>query len=188
MKVKALVAACGMMVALVATAQSAKSPIPAFDPVDPGLWETRVKTEGMAGMMAGPQMQELRRQMESMPPEQRRQMQAILEQQAAAMAGTTDRYCVTPEEAAQGPASLGADEEDEDCETVYGKRQGKRMPFTLRCKEPPSEGKGELVFESRRAMSMDMRMTIREPGEPPREMRMQSTHRWIAADCGDVKP
>jgi hypothetical protein len=74
--------------------------------LQPGLWEQSMTTKNDKMNQAMAQMQQ---QMASMPPEKRKQMEAMMAQQGVNMGGAggviTAKVCITPEQAARDEAS-----------------------------------------------------------------------------------
>ena len=53
--------------------------------------------------------------------------------------------------------------------------------------QPPSSGEGTYTFMGDTAYSMKMVMTSQHQGKP-QNMTMEGQGKWLAADCGNVKP
>jgi len=175
----AAVAAIGVSLLVAAACARAES-------IAPGLWEIKVTVETKATAASMRRYEAQRKRLESLPPEQRKEVEASMPKPGVPFIHT-ERTCITPEEARAGSRFQGV-EEDEDCRTVYGARKGGRISFESTCKEPPSSGKGEVVFDGPKAYSSTVNMKIRMPGEEPTESVYRTQHRWLAADCGSVKP
>lgn len=152
----------------------------------PGLWEIKVSLEVIDSEPARRKYEKLRKQLESVPPEQRKNFEAAIPRPGVPMV-QTQRICLTPEQASEGPVFSGV-EEDEDCRTEYGEPKGGRIPVKMTCKEQSATGVGEVAFASAKGWSSNMRMTTRQPGEPPSESVMRTESRWLSSDCGSVKP
>ena len=61
------------------------------------------------------------------------------------------------------------------------------MKFSFSCAKPPSTGDGEVSFNGSTAYSSRVNVKTVVNGKPE-TMQMQSSGRWVAADCGTVKP
>lgn len=160
----------GLAVCLPAAAQSVK----------PGLWElsTRMTHSDKATQAAMAQMQQ---QMASLPPEQRKQMEAMLGQQGIGMdgkGGMRVKSCVTPDQAEnfEVPAQEG------DCTTTPAKRSGNTLRFSYQCTDPVSRGEGSVTFVSPTAYTMQSQHSITEGGKT-QQVSMQAEGRWLSADC-----
>jgi hypothetical protein len=152
----------------------------------PGLWEIKVSVETVDSEPARRKYEKLRKQLESVPPEQRKKFEAAIPRPGVPMV-QTERICLTPEQASKGPGFSGVDE-DEDCRTEYGEPKGGRIPVKMTCKEQSATGVGEVAVAGGKGWSSNMRMITREPGEPPSETVMRTESRWLSSDCGSVKP
>jgi hypothetical protein len=131
-------------------------------------------------------MAKAQQQMANMPPEKRKQMEAMMAQHGVAMGGPgqamTVKVCVTPEQAARDemPAREGK------CKQTRTERSGNTLRFAFTC-EDGSNGEGEYTLQSPKAHSGRMTVNAVRNGKTER-MDMQHSGRWLAADCGSVKP
>ncbi len=151
----------------------------------PGLWEytTAMNSGGgeMAAAMAG-----MQQELAKMPPEQRRQMEAMMAQRGMGMGaqGTSVRMCVTADQAArdQVPMSEGR------CRQTRQSRSGNTVRFAFTCEgEHAGSGEGEYTFVSATEGRGTVRMTSTRKGQTE-TMEMQTGARWLGADCGEIKP
>ncbi len=151
--------------------------------LQPGLWEQSMTTKNEKMNQAMAQMQQ---QLASMPPEQRKQMEAMMAQKGVTMGGAggaiTAKVCITPEQAARDeiPAREGK------CKRTSSERSGNTFRFAFTCEDGGS-GEGEYTLQSPKAHSGKMIMNTVRNGKTER-MEMQHSGRWLAADCGAVKP
>lgn len=175
MKTRVFLAAAVLTAATAAQAQSIK----------PGLWEHGFTIKSASGQMeAG--MAEMQKQMAALPPDQRKMMEQMLAQQGVGMGpkGQSVRICITPEEAARQevPAAEG------NCTQKVTQRSANTIKVSFSCADkPPSSGEGEITFLSPTAYSGKMQVRTTVDGKPER-MDMTTTGKWLAADCGAIKP
>ena len=171
-----------LFVALAAVALSAGA---AAQSMKPGLWEVRQQPQLDAQQQA--QMDQARQQMAAMPPEQRKQMEAMMAQRGASVdltgGGVTVKVCVTKEQAARDAPPV---DDRGDCKQDF-KRDGAVIHTRFECSKPPSKGEGEITLASPEAYSMQMRVTGERGGQPA-TMVLTGQGRWIGTDCGAVKP
>ena len=153
----------------------------------PGLWEHSVTMKSDDGAIEGA-MAEMQKQMATMTPEQRKQMEAAMAgrgiKMGATPGGSSIKVCVTPEEAAKPPemrSSVG------QCTQKNMQRSGNTMKFKYECTQPPSAGEGEMTFISDKAYSGKTIVSSLDASKP-RQMTMEMQGKWLSADCGDVKP
>ena len=172
---------------LIATAACCCAVLPvAAQTLKPGVWE-------MTNKMNSPQMDsamaEMQKQLASMPPEQRKQMEEMMAKQGvrmgapAAGGGMSMQVCMTKEmvERNEVPAQQG------DCKTTHQSRSGNTMKFGVACTKPPSTGEGQVTFISPEAYSMKMVVTSESQGKPEKT-NMESVGKWLGSDCGSIKP
>ncbi len=172
------------LLALPALAQAQK--------IAPGLWEYTMTMQAQGGRAeaANARMQE---QMAKMTPEQRKMMESMMAQRGVAMAsggppgampGTTVRVCITPEQAARNEMP----HQDGNCRQTGQERSGNTLKFRIACTgEHPSSGEGQFTLNSDKSVSGQVTMQPEDKSLAER-VQMQHQGRWIAADCGDVKP
>jgi hypothetical protein len=156
----------------------------------PGLWEhsSTVRTQGGEGADAAARMQQ---QLASLPPEQRKMIEERMAKQGVGMGAKPNsvRVCLSPEQAARGDVPA----DDARCKREVLSRSGSTLRFKFSCDGPPaSSGEGEYTLSSDKAYTMTMKMTSSggagKGSDQPRSMEMQGSGRWVAADCGTLKP
>jgi hypothetical protein len=155
--------------------------------IKPGLWEFTTQISGGSGQMSDA-MAKAQKQMESMPPEQRKMMQDMMAKQGVQMGtsaggGMTVKVCMTQEMVDRNEVSS----HQGDCTHTNSPRMGNTMKFSFVCTKPPSSGEGQVTFSSPEAYSMKMTTTSTARGTPEK-MDMQNSGHWLGSDCGNVKP
>lgn len=154
----------------------------------PGLWEHAMTMKSGSGQ-AEQGMAQMQQELARMPPEQRKMVEQMMASRGVAMgaapgAPTTVKLCITPEQAARDELP----QHDGRCKQTSMERSGNKMRFTFACSgEPPSRGEGEFTLESAKAHRGRVVVDTTVQGKPER-MEMQTRGRWLAADCGSVKP
>lgn len=160
----------------------------------PGLWEVSMQMPG--GPDLGAAMAQMQEQLAKMPPEQRKQIEAMLAQQgiapkAAAPGGNGPaagspagvRICISKEMAERGEVP----DPEGRCKQDSVEKRGSKVHFKFSCSgDPPSSGEGEYSFSGDKAYQGRMLVNTVRKGEPVR-MEMQMAGRFIAADCGALK-
>ena len=151
----------------------------------PGLWEMQHKAGGNPEVDSA--MAEMQKQMKSMPPEQRKQMEAAMASRGMQMSpkggGMAMRMCMTKEmiERNDLPANRG------DCKTTQRQRSGNTLKMAFTCSNPPSSGESQVTFTSSEAYTSRTTVTTTTDGKPEK-MTVEGTGKWLGADCGNVKP
>ncbi len=153
----------------------------------PGLWEISTQMKGSG--QTGDAMAQAQKQMESMPPEQRKLMQDMMAKQGVQMGtsaggGMTIKICMTQDMVDRNDIARG---QQNDCTHTNSPRSGNTMKFSYVCTKPPSSGEGQVTFTSPEAYSTKMTSTTTVRGAPEK-MEMQSNGRWLGTNCGSVKP
>lgn len=154
--------------------------------IRPGLWEVRQQPQLDPAQKA--QMDEARQQMAALPPDQRKMMESVMAQRGMSVditggGGATMKICVTPEQAQRDAPPVN---DSADCKHTL-QRDGKVLHTRFECTKPPSHGEGDITLNSPEAYSMKMRVTTQRDGRP-QTMSMNGEGRWLAAECGDIKP
>jgi len=143
--------------------------------VKPGLWEMEFDSQGM-----DPEAQAAMKQMESMPPAQRKQMEAMMAQMGVSMgakAGSV-RFCITPEQAKANDVPV---QDDGDCKNKVVSRSAKSMKVEFKC--PDTQGTAIVNFLSptQYETKIDAKMT---EGGQQRKIQQTLKSKWVKASCG----
>jgi hypothetical protein len=170
---------------LIAAVLFAAAPLAAgAQSLKPGLWEIRHKSD--SPQTAGA-MDEMQQQMAQMPPEQRKQMEAMLAQQGVKMApgaggATAMQVCMTKEMVERNDVPM-----QDGCRVTQQQRNGNTMKMAFACTNPPSNGEGQVTFDG--PESYASRMTVRSMAQGRTDTTtMESAGKWLKADCGNVRP
>ena len=154
----------------------------------PGLWEMQYKMGGSPEVDKA--MAQMQQQMAAMSPEQRKMMQDMMAKQGVRLAepgaggGMAMKVCITPEMAAR--SELPSQSEG-DCTTTVVSRSGNTLKLKFACSKPPSTGEGTYTFSGDTAYTARTVLTQTEGGKP-RTTTIEGGGKWLAADCGGVKP
>jgi hypothetical protein len=169
---------------IAATLLAAASFAAAAQSMKPGLWEIHNKSDNPQ-MATG--MAEMQKQMAQMPPEQRKQMEAMLAQRGVKMAGGADgamvmQVCMTKEMVERNDVPM-----QDGCRVTQQQRSGNTMKMAFACTNPPSSGEGQVTFNG--PESYARRMTVRSMVQGRTDTTtMDSAGKWLKADCGNVRP
>lgn len=153
----------------------------------PGLWEIENKVGGSPEIDQA--MAQMQQQMASMPPAQRKMMEDMLAAQGVKMGqgsggGMAMQVCITPEMAARQQLPT---QTEGDCTSKMGARSGNTAKVSFSCTNPPSSGEGTYTFRGDTGYDMDMQVHSQQNGKPS-TMTVKGSGRWLAADCGKVRP
>ncbi|MBN9426107.1 MAG: DUF3617 domain-containing protein [Burkholderiales bacterium] len=161
-----------LLLAAAAALPAAAVAADALPPVKPGLWEMQVRSPELDQMRA-----QMQAQMAKMSPAQRAQMEAMMGQAGFGVGpGGTTRVCITPEMVKQAPMSV-----PDKCKGSW-QVKGRLVSFEYTCQDG-TQGRGETHYGSDTAFSGWI-----ESASPRGKQRIENSGRWVAADCGNVKP
>jgi hypothetical protein len=154
-------------------------PVP---PIKPGLWQMRMEQGGDPEMAS--KIREMEEQMKSMPPEARKQVEAMMKQRGVSVSGPGEiKMCFSKEQLQDGWQGQRHD----NCKTDTT-RNGNTWKFHASCPAPnASETDGEATFTSPERYTMNSTTTTQAGGQP-RTTKVSAVSTWLGADCGDIKP
>lgn len=173
-----------------------------------GLWENNMTFDGdgMKALQAQQTeemkaaMAQMKEQFANMPPEQRKQMEALMAQSGMKMnedgislnndqvqmssSGTKVKSCITQAEIDRG----GFPDNAEGCKSTMQKISANRYKATFICSgEGQSTGESEVTFHSPKHYSGTGKMTAQLDGKP-RVMTFKMEGNWLGNDCGNIAP
>ena len=179
-KTFAMFAALAFTLAFVSASANAQT-------MKPGLWEITQKMKFGSGDM-NDKMAAMQQQMANLPPEQKKMMQDMMAKQGVQMGnsgpgGMSIKTCMTKEMIERNEIPTG----EGDCTSTMSPRTGNTQKIAFTCTKPPSSGEGQITFSGSEAYAMKMKVnsTVRGKAEG---MDMEGAGKWLAAECGDVKP
>ena len=152
-------------------------------PIKPGLWQVQSERE-VDGQKA--KMPDMSERMKNMPPETRKQMEAMMKARGVDMGGMTGndmKICLSKDsvDPAQWQRNQGT------CKTDYVSRSASTWKWHTSCREPAAETDGEAHFTSPDSYTVKTATTRTIQGET-RTTRMTLHSTYLGPDCGDVKP
>lgn len=151
-----------------------------------GLWEVKTIKQVVDGQDMRAQMQQMQQQMASLPPEQRRQMEAMMNKQGVSMGpGGATRMCISEEMAKRDAPVV---DPDGRCQPTKVSRSGNTMRYEIDCNVDGrrSQGKGESTFSGNSVHSrMDM-TTMDASGRHTMQTESQMT--YLGPDCKGLAP
>jgi hypothetical protein len=152
-------------------------PFTAFsaDQMRPGLWEMHMQSDAMRGMP-------------SIPPEQMEQMRRMgIPVPKMQNDGIVTEVCIMKEMAQS--QSVPHMSEQTGCEIENQKRSGNQYSADIVCDGSQMKGKGRVKGSMKSAGQVESTYEFEGTveGRPVKHQQV-SSGRWIAADCGKVKP
>jgi len=154
----------------------------------PGLWEISNKLQS-SNPQVEQAMAQMRQQMASMSPAQRKQMEEVMAKhgmQAAGSgpAGTSLRVCMTKEMLERDGVPA---QQQGNCTTTAQPRSGNTQKISFRCTNPEATGEGQYTYLSPEAYSGKTVVTSVRQGKSE-TMTVEGAGKWLSADCGGLKP
>lgn len=171
-----------------------------------GLWEHRIKLIGGNNDLAAQTeqmqkaMEEVKKQMASLPPEQRKMMEEMMTQQGMKFSdqgvsmqnnkvqiskeGTIVKQCVTQAQIDKGYIPEAGDE----CKPTITQISKTKFKTTYTCTgAQQATGEGEIEFTSPTAYKGKSYFVTKTDGKSQR-YDTEQTGSWLSSDCGDIKP
>ncbi len=152
-----------------------------------GLWEL---TTDIAGTGATDQFNDqIRQQIATMPPEQRKKMEELMVRPAPSSSvpsgNITKRQLCISKDAADNknpPMQLPT-----SCTRTVVSQTANNAKANVVCTQPPMSGETEIVVTSDRAFNLKAAFATTTQGLP-RTFAINMTGLWLSEDCGSVKP
>jgi hypothetical protein len=174
----------------------------------PGLWEStfklneasltaeqRAQKEKMATAM-----EQMKTQLANMPPEQRKMMEQMMERQGIKVGdqgldmalqnvqiskdGTIVKSCITQEDIDRGEMP----KTEENCEQKTTQVSPTVLKTSFTCSGAhPTHGEGEIVFQGNKSYTGTVAVTT-EMNKKMQTITGTQSGKWLAGDCGNVKP
>lgn len=146
--------------------------------LQPGLWEISSNNMQLGGQ-ALPGMQTMLEQLKNLPPEQRQMMEQMMAQQGVQLGDKGVRICMS--EAQIKAQQIPLQDPNSGCRNEVTERSASLWKFRFSC--PEGQGEGQTHFVSEREFTTQVNGTF-----DGQSGSMQSQARWVAADCGGLKP
>ena len=151
-----------------------------------GLWDVTSKLGGSPEIDNA--MAQMQQQMASMPPEQRKQMEAMMAKQGLGISGGSGgmltKMCMSIEmvERSQLPMQTQG-----DCVSTTSDKTSTGMKMKFSCTNPVSSGEGQYTFTGDSAYTVKMKINSVQQGKPT-TTTIDATAKWLGPDCGNIKP
>ncbi len=155
----------------------------------PGLWEVNNKMQSDNKQMEEA-MSMMQQHLANLPADQRKQVEGMMNQHGMHMptqgkdGALQIKMCITPDMAAVNDMPIY---EDGNCSQKHSAVVGKTMKVSFTCSTPKARGDGQVTFHSNTDYSMKMKVSTDNAGKPD-VVNMNLTGRWLAADCGKIRP
>jgi hypothetical protein len=153
----------------------------------PGLWalSNQMTSNDPA---VGQAMSAMQEHLANMTPEQRQQMQHMMQQHGVQLdigagGALQTKVCMTREmaERKEFPVQQG------DCKQTYTQQSSTRGHVAFTCTKPRVSGEGDLTADSDTSYRAHLKIRSDEEGRN-QVVDMDVTGKWLSADCGNIRP
>lgn len=155
----------------------------------PGLWENTFKLKSDDGKLEKA-METMKKQMDSMPAEQKKMMEAMMKKQGASFGAnaTTLKICLTKEQAEKMQFPKGPNDQGEKCTQEVLKQSAKYIKVKFSCEGSAStKGESEVSFSTPTSFKAKTIMDTTIEGKK-QVTKVDQTGKWLSADCGSIMP
>lgn len=159
--------------------------------IKPGLWQLDMTLPGQSkgNAMAG-HVEQMKAQMASMPPEQRKKMESTLAQlEARGTEFTSDglrtKHCITKENMANFDF-LGKKGMESCTQKTSPTADG--MKVSMQCTRPQMKVDASMKRQSDKAYTFESIATVPGPDGKPMTQKTSGSGKWLGSDCGEIKP
>jgi len=153
----------------------------------PGLWSLSNRMTSNDPQLAQA-MSAMQQHMANMSPEQREQMQKMMQQNGmqldiGAGGAVQTKLCMTREmaERKEFPVQQG------DCKQTFTQQSSTRGHIAFSCTKPRVSGEGDVTADSDTSYRAHMKIKSEEQGRD-QVVDMDVTGKWLSADCGNIRP
>lgn len=155
----------------------------------PGLWEVQSTMKTGSGKLEAA-MAQMQQQLASLPPAQRKQMEEMFKARGMSMPSPggmqTVKICMT-----QKDVDIDNIPTCDGCTQKVSRTSANTLSLTYQCKgtagDPPSSGTGTITIHDPGSYEGEHHIKTTMDGKPE-QMDMTHKGRWLAADCGQIRP
>jgi len=158
--------------------------------IKPGLWQIDVAMPGQAGgnRMAG-MMAQMKAQMASMPPEQRKQIEKAMAELDSRGTEFTDqgvrlKECISKDDIAR--FDLLGKKAPESCTRTSSPMAG-GVNVSMSCTRPQMKIDAAIKFQGDKAYTFESLATLPGPDGKPTTQKTSGSGKWLGGDCGKIK-
>ena len=151
-----------------------------------GLWEVRTIKQVVDGQDMQAQMRQMQQELAGLPPQQRKQMEAMMGRQGIGMGpGGATRICISEEMARRDAPVV---DPDGRCQPSKVSRSGNTVRYEIDCNVDGrrSQGKGESTFSGNSVHSRLDMVTTDASGRHTLQSESQMT--YLGPDCRGLAP
>ncbi len=176
-----------LSLSLLAFLMAFSTSIQAAAKMTPGLWEHSFTIKSESGKIEKA-MAEMKKQLASMPVEQRKMMQEMLSKQGMAMGNdktTSVKVCISKEQA----DNLDFPQHQNDnCKNEILKKTSHSVELKFTCEgNTKTEGLAQVTMINDKKFNSKADISITKDNKVEK-MNMNTNGKWLSADCGNIKP
>ncbi|QOY93451.1 DUF3617 domain-containing protein [Massilia sp. UMI-21] len=159
--------------------------------IKPGLWQFDMTMPGQAkGNPMAAYVGQMKEQMASMPPEQRKRIASTLAELEArgtefTSEGVRTKTCVTRENLAN--LDFLGNKGTESCTRKASPLPG-GMQVSMHCTRPRMSIEASLKYQGEKAYTFESLTTVTGPDGKPMTHKTSGSGKWLSSDCGKIKP
>jgi hypothetical protein len=172
---------------LLACASAFAAPPAGAQTMKPGLWSLS-NTMTSSDPQVAQVMSAVQQHMANLSPEQRQQMQQMMQQHGVQLdvgagGALQTKLCMTREmaERKEFPVQQG------DCRQTYTQQSATRGHIAFTCTNPKVSGEGDVVADSDTSYRAHMKIRSEEQGRNE-TVDMDVTGKWLSDSCGTIRP
>lgn len=159
--------------------------------IKPGLWQLDMTMPGQAG--ANPMaehIKQMKEQMASMPPEQRKRIASALAEIEArgtefTNEGVRTKACVTQQDLAD--FNFLGHKGMESCTRKTSAVPG-GMSLSMQCTRPQMSVDARMKYQGDKAYTFESVASVTGPDGKPMTHKTSGSGKWLGSDCGTIKP
>lgn len=158
--------------------------------IKPGLWQLEVTMPGADSKPMMGYITQMKARMASMPPAQRKEMEAALAGLEASGTeitsnGLRTKQCITKENIAQ--YDLLGKSQAEGCTNKASPKPG-GVNVSMTCERPQMKIEAAVTFQGEKAYTFESLATVPGPDGKMMTQKSSGTGQWLGSDCGRVQP
>ena len=157
----------------------------------PGLWEIATKPGGASAGPMQAMMAQMQERMRTMPAADRARVEAAMARNGVTVenGSMTAKVCITPAMAQRQQLPM---QRRGSCDFQSSPPVGKTVSFSMSCTNPNIVSEGSATFSDPTHYTATSRTTGGVGGSAAANanasMTMESTGRWVGAECGSIQP
>lgn len=149
-----------------------------------GLWEINNKPAGAGGAQMQSMLAAAQQHLSAMEPTQRAQVEALMSRNGVVIdnGNIKAKVCITPAMAARQQMPV---QQKGNCNARFSPASGNTISYAVSCTNPAATSEGVATFLTPTSYTATTRINATDAGA---SMTVDSSGRWLGADCGNIAP